>query len=208
MAENYDFFEELYEEIIDEINNTPLTTSRLSDYSNIININENIVNTVLNIRRYLEINDDSINYTPTNVRDTTIWGYEQDEFIDYNVDNSNIYLNTQPNIINSINSINSIFYILLDNTLNVSDYFNHDLEDVKVTLTQDDFNKLNEIKVSKENYENYKRECNICMDDYKIDDLVIEVPCKHVFHKECIENWLCKEKISCPICRTDCRNIS
>lgn len=198
MSENYDFFEELYEEIIDEINNTPLTTSRLSDYSNIININENIVNTVLNIRRYLEINDESRNSNINN----TFWGYDQDEFIDYNVDNSNIYLNTQPNI------INSIFDILLDNTLNVSDYFNDNLEDVKVTLTQDDFNKLNEIKVSKENYENYKRECNICMDDYKIDDLVIEVPCKHVFHKECIENWLCKEKISCPICRTDCRNIS
>jgi hypothetical protein len=189
MNENYDFFEELYEEMIDEINSRPLTTSRLNDYSDIININENIINTVFNIRRYLEINDI-----------TSPISNEYDDTQDY-VDN--IYSNIQPTI--ESNLLNSVFEFFLDNSLNFNEHFNENLEDIKVTLTQDEFNKFNKIQISNDNFEKYNKQCNVCIEDYKINDFVIELPCKHLFHRECIENWLCKEKISCPVCRTDCR---
>ena len=95
MNENYDFFEELYEEMIDEINNTPLTTSRLNDYSDIISINENIVNTIFNIRRFLEINDEI--FPRTSYRDTV-------EVTDEPIIQTNI--------------INSIVDFFLDNNIN------------------------------------------------------------------------------------------
>lgn len=199
MNENYDFFEELYEEIIDEINSTPLTTSRLNDYSDIININENIINTVFNIRRYLEINDiTSPIYSRSNEYNSQ--EYNAQEYID------NIYSNIQPTI--ESNLLNSVFEFFLDNSLNFNENFNENFEDVKVTLTPEEFNNFNKIQISNDNYENYKKQCNICIEDYKINDFVTELPCKHLFHKECIENWLCKEKISCPVCRKDCRKIS
>lgn len=42
-------------------------------------------------------------------------------------------------------------------------------------------------------------ECVICMEEY-IDTVAKEMPCKHVFHGECVEKWL-KINGSCPVCR-------
>ncbi|KAJ2162015.1 hypothetical protein GGF46_001007 [Coemansia sp. RSA 552] len=46
-----------------------------------------------------------------------------------------------------------------------------------------------------------KSECGICMEEYKASDEVIVLPCKHVYHLECIDHWL-KMNGTCPICRT------
>ncbi|KAJ2400663.1 hypothetical protein GGI23_001892 [Coemansia sp. RSA 2559] len=46
-----------------------------------------------------------------------------------------------------------------------------------------------------------KLDCGICMDEYKAEEVVVELPCKHVYHKDCIEHWL-KMNGTCPICRT------
>ncbi|KAJ2077353.1 hypothetical protein H4R24_005182 [Coemansia sp. RSA 988] len=46
-----------------------------------------------------------------------------------------------------------------------------------------------------------KTECGICMDDYKPDEEVMTLPCKHFYHIECIDHWL-KMNGTCPICRT------
>ncbi|KAI1487186.1 hypothetical protein F5X96DRAFT_168119 [Biscogniauxia mediterranea] len=45
-----------------------------------------------------------------------------------------------------------------------------------------------------------KGECTICIDDMKLGDEVIVLPCKHWFHEECVVLWL-KEHNSCPVCR-------
>lgn len=42
-------------------------------------------------------------------------------------------------------------------------------------------------------------ECVICMSDYR-DKVAKEMPCKHIFHGECVEKWL-KINGSCPVCR-------
>ncbi|KAI9505182.1 hypothetical protein GGI25_002246 [Coemansia spiralis] len=46
-----------------------------------------------------------------------------------------------------------------------------------------------------------KLDCGICMDEYNPEEEVVELPCKHVYHNECIEHWL-KMNGTCPICRT------
>lgn len=176
-----DDIEELYEEMIDEINSI--------QYSDIINTNENILTNIFNIRRYIELN--------------TVNSDNEDDIND----NINIYNNfdrfrdsfqIQSNLQTSF--LNSIIEVLFGDNLNQT------FEDVKVTLTQEEFDKFNNIKLTKENFEKYNTQCNICIDEYNIDDIIVELSCKHIFHKECIKNWLCKENISCPVCRKDCRN--
>ncbi|KAI1258874.1 hypothetical protein F5Y18DRAFT_433893 [Xylariaceae sp. FL1019] len=56
--------------------------------------------------------------------------------------------------------------------------------------------KLNESMLGDEG----KGECTICIDDVKLGDEVIVLPCKHWFHEECASLWL-KQHNSCPVCR-------
>ena len=46
-------------------------------------------------------------------------------------------------------------------------------------------------------------ECSICFMEYQSDDLVTRLKCdsKHIFHKECLSQWIVQGKNSCPICR-------
>ncbi|KAI1352925.1 hypothetical protein F5Y01DRAFT_71114 [Xylaria sp. FL0043] len=45
-----------------------------------------------------------------------------------------------------------------------------------------------------------KGECTICIDEVKVGDEVVLLPCKHWFHEECASLWL-KQHNSCPVCR-------
>ena len=45
-----------------------------------------------------------------------------------------------------------------------------------------------------------KKQCVICMEDFKDGDEVIYVPCLHVFHKDCLLEWF-KRHDDCPICK-------
>lgn len=43
--------------------------------------------------------------------------------------------------------------------------------------------------------------CSICQERYKNEDDIIQLECNHIFHKECLENWLLNYNCICPICR-------
>ncbi|MCJ1307013.1 hypothetical protein MMC25_000658 [Agyrium rufum] len=44
--------------------------------------------------------------------------------------------------------------------------------------------------------------CLVCLADYEIDEEVRKIEkCKHVFHRECIDEWLTTGRNSCPLCR-------
>lgn len=44
--------------------------------------------------------------------------------------------------------------------------------------------------------------CLICLSDYEVAEEVRELSkCKHVFHKDCIDQWLTTGRNSCPLCR-------
>ena len=54
----------------------------------------------------------------------------------------------------------------------------------------EDLNKIKEIK------------CIICLEEYKEGDEITTIPCFHMFHYNCISNWL-KNHDMCPICKTN-----
>ena len=45
-----------------------------------------------------------------------------------------------------------------------------------------------------------KKNCVICLEDFKNGENVINLPCIHLFHKNCIKDCL-KNQNSCPICK-------
>uniref|UniRef100_A0A182RIE4 RING-type domain-containing protein n=1 Tax=Anopheles funestus TaxID=62324 RepID=A0A182RIE4_ANOFN len=44
--------------------------------------------------------------------------------------------------------------------------------------------------------------CTICLSQFEIDNDVRRLPCMHLFHKDCVDQWLVTNK-HCPICRVD-----
>jgi len=45
-----------------------------------------------------------------------------------------------------------------------------------------------------------KKDCVICLEEFKNGDEVITLPCFHLYHKKCISDWL-KLNNACPICK-------
>lgn len=43
-------------------------------------------------------------------------------------------------------------------------------------------------------------ECSICLETYKINDKILNLNCRHGYHKDCLSEWL-KNNNTCPQCR-------
>ncbi|GLJ38925.1 hypothetical protein SUGI_0793500 [Cryptomeria japonica] len=46
-----------------------------------------------------------------------------------------------------------------------------------------------------------KLQCLICIEDMEIGEMGKELPCEHIFHDGCIEEWLLDYNHVCPICK-------
>ena len=44
------------------------------------------------------------------------------------------------------------------------------------------------------------KDCQICFEKFQDADKIYKLPCKHLFHKECIDTWF-KGHNTCPVCR-------
>ena len=66
------------------------------------------------------------------------------------------------------------------------------MEEIKKTLTEDQFNQLN---INKE-----LSNCCICMENKKLN---VQLNCGHTFCKTCIKKWLTEKSNTCPTCRTE-----
>lgn len=43
-------------------------------------------------------------------------------------------------------------------------------------------------------------ECSICLDELQIGQPALRIPCGHLYHEECVKDWLRKSN-ECPVCR-------
>ncbi|KAG0356791.1 E3 ubiquitin-protein ligase znrf3 [Podila minutissima] len=49
--------------------------------------------------------------------------------------------------------------------------------------------------------------CVICLCEYEPDELLRQMPCRHLFHKDCVDEWL-KLKRTCPLCKFDIARVN
>jgi hypothetical protein len=45
-----------------------------------------------------------------------------------------------------------------------------------------------------------KKDCVICLSKYENGEKAIIIPCTHLFHSKCIQDWF-KSQNTCPICK-------
>lgn len=100
--------------------------------------------------------------------------------------------------LNNTHSLNTTIEIFLNlvntNTTSIS------MSDVVVTTNDESIQSL-ETKTISDIADIGK--CSICMSGFEIGDTVLDIECKHNFHKECLEEYLKKYNHICPICRHD-----
>ena len=117
-----------------------------------------------------------------------------------------IYIFIIENINNLIFALSNIFMLMfINNIINHSkDIINYNEniistlnKDVILTLNEEDINNLNKY-ILKNNLED---KCSICFDDMKINQEVIELQCNHIYHSNCINEYLTNYNYKCPCCK-------
>ena len=127
-----------------------------------------------------------------------------------NIVHTNITSNRSFNINSNLNAISNEFFDNIFNTfstfLDIQDLEGleniEDLEDIKVTLTEDQFNKLNHTTLDELDIAG---NCTICLEKRNTNDKLTKLKCNHIYHRNCIHEWLTKSSTKCCICRKDVR---
>ncbi|KAJ0234523.1 hypothetical protein HA466_0275280 [Hirschfeldia incana] len=99
--------------------------------------------------------------------------------------------------------------------MNPHDFFTggSGLEQLIEELTQDDrpgpppaseptIDALPTVEITTKHLTSDTSQCTVCMEDFVPGGEATELPCKHIYHKDCITPWL-RLHNSCPICRRD-----
>ena len=114
----------------------------------------------------------------------------QNQNVNSRVNNSN--QNTNSNIAqNSVNNSNVLF-----NDKNLSD-FDKKKDNLFLEMDQFQYKHIQKYDSRRET------ECAICLEEFKRNDIIKEFyKCKHIFHKDCLKNWLRRANV-CPLCKHD-----
>ncbi len=77
-------------------------------------------------------------------------------------------------------------------------------EDVHVALPKECIRMMPSKRFKKEPQDECI-ECTICFDTFEKNERYRELPCKHIFHKRCVDKWF-EKSVHCPMCRQDVRD--
>jgi len=173
-------------------NNNP----SVEQFNNIINIFDNYIQNNINIQQ-----NSANNFFNIINQDMNLNYYNFNQFT--NLSNlANEDLDDLPDLINMNEEPNNGPILYTTFSLNPLSHNNYVYEDVKIILSEEQFNNL-ECKHFKELHLNENKECLICIEDFNDEDDVIKIQCNHIFHKNCIKSWVCEESNKCPICRVE-----
>lgn len=62
--------------------------------------------------------------------------------------------------------------------------------------------KYKRIRRTSSTEEDDSEKCTICLSQFEVENDVRRLPCMHLFHMDCVDQWLVTNK-HCPICRVD-----
>lgn len=71
-------------------------------------------------------------------------------------------------------------------------------ETIEINTLPHKYKKLRRTSETDEDSE----KCTICLSQFEVDNDVRRLPCMHLFHRDCVDQWLVTSK-HCPICRVD-----
>ncbi|CAN8303312.1 unnamed protein product [Cochlearia groenlandica] len=104
--------------------------------------------------------------------------------------------------------------------MNPHDFFNRTsgLEELIEQLTQDDrpgpppasepiIDAIPTVKITPQHLANDMSQCTVCMEEFIVGGEAKELPCEHIYHRDCIIPWL-RLHNSCPICRRDLQPLN
>ncbi len=82
---------------------------------------------------------------------------------------------------------------------------NGNMEDVKKVLSEEELAKITvcTFKELDSSITNINTMCTVCREEFCPDDKVRCLPCKHIYHQECVDGWLTSHSHKCPCCRTE-----
>ena len=63
----------------------------------------------------------------------------------------------------------------------------------------------NDIKkrLTEKELDNIETECSICLCDFEDDEKVKRLKCGHMFHIDCVKEWLTKHNYTCSVCNSE-----
>lgn len=65
--------------------------------------------------------------------------------------------------------------------------------------SKEDIDTLSSVNITQEQVDK-TLQCSVCMEDFKLDEKVKQLPCDHHYHLDCIVPWL-ERHGTCPVCR-------
>ena len=80
------------------------------------------------------------------------------------------------------------------------------------TKTKGDYGSVNQqddLKKGGDDTESSEEEpqCSICLCEYENGDKLVSLPCKHIFHDDCITSWTDNNQ-RCPLCNYDLESVA
>lgn len=62
------------------------------------------------------------------------------------------------------------------------------------------------VQQEKEGKEEEEPHCSICLGEYEEGEELACLPCKHIYHEDCVASW-CTNHIRCPLCNFDLESV-
>jgi len=194
-----------FDTLSNRVNQFDTASNEISENQNILNENNESKNEdILPFNDSNQISNNNNYSEEETIQDENLINDVMREVInDYRPIETQVPLNQFNNLINIIdNYIRNTEHLYINDVLPTLDNFNNIIlnEDVKIILDEVEFDNLERIKYDKSDK---SLECLICLDTFEDEENLIKIKCNHIFHCNCIKNWLCEESNKCPVCRIE-----